>query len=231
MGIRSALSRVIEKIDCAARKSGRDPDDVRLVAVSKTVPMDRIIEAVHAGVVIFGENRVQEASEKIRDIGSRIRNKNVEWHLIGHLQKNKCKTAVRLFDLIHSLDSPELADMLDRHSAQIGKKQRVLIQVKIADEDTKHGVPEKDLNRLIEHVRHLDNLELEGLMTMPPFFADPEKARPFFSRLRQLRDDAAARGVSLPELSMGMSGDYEVAIQEGSTLVRIGTAIFGERNY
>ncbi len=231
MGIIHALSKVNEKIDHAAFKAGRLPDDIKLVAVSKTVKSDKIIEAVKAGVVILGENRVQEASEKISNLKSQISNSPVEWHLIGHLQKNKSKTAVQLFDLIHSLDSPELADILDKCCGQVGKKQRVLIQVKISDEATKHGVPEKDLIGLIEKVENLDNLELEGLMTMPPFFDDPERARPYFSRLRRLKDEAASKGFALKELSMGMSGDYEVAIEEGSTMVRVGTAIFGERNY
>ena len=231
MGIINALSKVHEKIDRAALKAGRLPDDIKLVAVSKTVGTDKIIEAVKAGVLVLGENRVQEATEKVQDIGLQTKGKKIEWHLIGHLQKNKSKTAVQLFDLIHSLDSPELADILDKYCGQIGKKQRVLIQVKISDEATKHGVPEKDLMGLIEKVKNLDNLELEGLMTIPPFFSDPEKTRPYFSRLRQLEDAATSKGFVLPELSMGMSGDYEVAIEEGSTMVRVGTAIFGERNY
>jgi len=231
MGIINALSKVNEKIDHAALKAGRLPDDIKLVAVSKTVGPDKIIEAVKAGVIVLGENRVQEATEKVQDIGLRTKGKKIEWHLIGHLQKNKSKTAIQLFDLIHSLDSPELADTLDKYCGLKGKKQRVLIQVKISDETTKHGVPEKDLMGLIKKVKNLDNLELEGLMTIPPFFSDPEKARPYFSRLRQLKDTATSKGFALPELSMGMSGDYEVAIEEGSTMVRVGTAIFGERTY
>ena len=231
MGIINTLSKVKEKIDRAAIKAGRLPEDIKLVAVSKTVGPDKIIEAVNAGVIILGENRVQEANEKVQYIGLRTKGKKIEWHLIGHLQKNKSKTAVQLFDLIHSLDSPELADILDKYCELIGKKQRVLIQVKISDETTKHGVSEKDLMGLIEKVNNLDNLELEGLMTIPPFFSDPERARPCFSRLRQLKDAAISNGFALPELSMGMSGDYEVAIEEGSTMVRVGTAIFGERNY
>ena len=158
MGIIQALSKVNEKIDRAAVRAGRLPDDIKLVTVSKTVTPDRIIEAVKAGVIILGENRVQEANEKIQDISSRTKDKKIEWHLIGHLQKNKSKAAVQLFDLIHSLDSPELAEMLDKYSGQIGKKQRVLIQVKISDEAAKHGVPEKDLIPLLFVVADFDRL-------------------------------------------------------------------------
>lgn len=155
----------------------------------------------------------------------------IEWHLIGNLQRNKAKTAVQLFDLIHSLDSISLAEELNRRSEQAGTVQRVLVQVKFSDEKARHGIDEKGLRELLEKVAGLDNLSLEGLMTMPPFFHDPEQTRPFFRRLRELAEICAGEGFPLRELSMGMSHDYEVAIQEGATMVRIGTAIFGARSY
>ena len=154
----------------------------------------------------------------------------MEWHLIGHLQSNKAKYAAGLFDLIHSLDSEELARDLDREAAKIGKVQRVLIQVKLSQEEMKSGIAEELLPGLAEKTAGLGNLKLEGLMTIPPFFDHPERARPYFRRLRELRDNLRKRGFDLPELSMGMSGDFETAIEEGATLVRIGTAIFGERS-
>ena len=154
---------------------------------------------------------------------------NIEWHMIGHLQKNKAKTAVQLFDLIHSLDSPGLAELLNKHAEKAGKIQRVLLEVKLSSEDTKHGVAKENLISLIESVSGMKNLKLEGLMTIPPFFENPETARPYFRNLRYLRDEAGKKGFKLPELSMGMTNDYEVAILEGATMVRIGTGIFGER--
>lgn len=238
MGIADALSKVQENIINAARKFGRDPDGVRLVAVSKTVALDRIVEAAQAGALIFGENRVQEAKQKIsgfkpacRQARFQISNSPVEWHLIGSLQKNKAKTAVQLFDLIHSLDSYDLACILDKCSEQVDKKQRVLVQVKLSEEESKHGAYEKDLFELLEKVNAMDHLQVEGLMTIPPYFESPEQARPYFRRLKEIRDRAAIKGFHVPELSMGMSNDYEIAVEEGATLVRVGTAIFGERNY
>lgn len=149
--------------------------------------------------------------------------------MIGHLQKNKAKTAVQLFEVIHSLDSPGLAELLNKHAGKAGKIQRVLIEVKLSSEDTKHGVAKENLISLIESVSGMKNLKLEGLMTIPPFFENPETARPYFRNLRYLRDEAGKKGFKLPELSMGMTNDYEVAILEGATMVRIGTGIFGER--
>ncbi len=151
--------------------------------------------------------------------------------MIGNLQKNKVKIAVQLFDLIHSLDSVELAEALNNYSDKAGKKQRVLIQVKLSDEITKHGIPERDVIHLVQKVTEMKHLQIDGLMTIPPFFNDIEKTRPYFRKLRELRDKLSSEGLDLPELSMGMSGDFEVAIEEGSTMVRVGTAIFGERNY
>jgi pyridoxal phosphate enzyme (YggS family) len=231
MGIPDALRKVQENIAEAAGRSGRDPDGIRLVAVSKTVGINRIAEAAQAGARIFGENRVQEAREKISNLKSQISNSHVEWHLIGSLQKNKAKTAVQLFDLIQSLDSYDLARVLNKCAEQTGKKQRVLVQVKLAEEESKHGAEEKGLFDLLERVLTMDHLQVEGLMTIPPYFESPEKARPYFRRLKGIRDRAATQGVHLPELSMGMSNDYEIAVEEGATLVRVGSAIFGERNY
>ncbi len=224
-------SAVFKKMSHAAMRAGRRPEDVKLVAVTKTVDIGKIKEAIDVGLRIFGENRVQEAQKKISDLKSEISNSEVKWHLIGHLQSNKAKSAVRLFELVHSLDSLGLAEALDQEAAKIGKVQRVLIQVKLAEEETKSGVLEQELSLLAGKVSGLRNLKLEGLMTIPPFFDDPAVARPYFRRLRQLRDGLVKEGYSLPELSMGMSGDFEVAIEEGATLVRVGTAIFGERRY
>jgi pyridoxal phosphate enzyme (YggS family) len=224
-------SEILRKMSHAAMRAGRQPDAVRLVAVSKTVPAERIREAMEAGLRVFGENRVQEARDKIAALQT-ARNEftGVQWHLIGHLQKNKAKYAVQLFDLIHSVDSMELADELNRQAAKYGKVQRVLIEVKLSEEETKEGIAEEDLGALIAHVRRCPALSLEGLMAMPPYDPDPEKARPYFRRLRELRDGFTRAGVDLPELSMGMSHDFAVAIDEGATMVRIGTAIFGGRN-
>lgn len=229
MGIAEALKEVKERINNSTVKAGRSPDDIKLVAVSKTIELKRIIEAVKAGVSILGENRVQEARDKISNFKSQIPNLRIQWHLIGNLQKNKAKTAVQLFDLIHSVDSTKLTEELNKHAREIRKKQRVLVQVKLSNEATKHGVLEKDLLELLEKVTGMENLRLEGLMTMPPFFEAPEKTRPYFRKLKQLAEIASEKGFPVNELSMGMSNDFEVAIEEGATIVRIGTAIFGER--
>jgi len=226
----------------SAERCGRDPSDIKLVAVSKTVGLSKIIEAVNAGVMILGENRVQEAKDKIANFRMHVSHPSthltggetkevLQWHLIGNLQKNKARAAVQLFDLIQSVDSRALAEELDKHARETGKRQRVLVQVKLADEATKHGVPEKDLMGLLDTVACMDNVKLEGMMTIPPFFDDMEKTRPYFHKLRQIADRAIAEGHPVKELSMGMSNDFTVAIEEGSTIVRIGTAIFGERNY
>jgi pyridoxal phosphate enzyme (YggS family) len=198
------------------------------VAVSKTIPTETVREAIEAGVTILGENYVQEAREKFNAL---VRYP-VSWHFIGHLQSNKAKYAVRLFDLIHSVDSFKLARELDKQAKKVDKIQQILVQVNISAEDTKSGISADEAPGLISEISQLENLSIRGLMTMPPYFYQPEKVKPFFSALRQLRDQIKAQSlpnVSLDELSMGMTGDFEVAIQEGATLVRIGTAIFGER--
>jgi pyridoxal phosphate enzyme (YggS family) len=238
MGIADALKKVEANIVKAAGRAGRDPAGVRLVAVTKTVGPGRVAEAAEAGARIFGENRVQEARQKIPDFKFQISNLKsvisdapIEWHFIGSLQKNKAKTAVQLFDVVQSLDSCDLARILDKCAGQIAKKQRVLVQVKLSGEESKHGAYEKDFLELLKKVHAMEHLKVEGLMTIPPYFEDPEKARPYFRRLREIRDNALRRGYQLTELSMGMSNDYEIAVEEGATLVRIGTAIFGERSY
>jgi pyridoxal phosphate enzyme (YggS family) len=223
------IKNIYRKISSAAIRSGRNPFDVELVAVTKTVSLERIKEAVSLGLRIFGENRVQEAQKKIAECGVQCADCNIEWHMIGHLQKNKAKTAVHLFELIHSLDSIGLAKELNRHAEKAGKVQRVLTEVKLSEEGTKYGVAGEDLMEFIDAVSRMKNLKLEGLMTMPPFFEDPEMARPYFRKLRELRDKAEKKGYKLPALSMGMTNDFEIAILEGATMVRIGTGIFGER--
>ena len=228
--LRDNIAAIRERIIRAAERSGRQAKEVKLVAVSKTVDAGAIKEAIKTGLRIFGENRVQEARDKIAILRFEAANQDLEWHLIGHLQRNKAKYAVGLFELIHSVDSVALADELQRQADKAGRAQRILVEVKLSEEDTKAGIAEKDLAALVEHISGLKDLVLEGLMMMPPFFGNPEEARPYFRRLRELRDELQNNGFNLPELSMGMSNDFEVAIEEGATLVRVGTSIFGERS-
>ncbi len=227
--LKENVSNILERVGRAAVRAGRSPGDIKLVAVTKTVDIDTIREAINAGLRILGENRVQEAQRKISKLKAQISNAKIEWHLIGHLQKNKAKYALQLFDLIHTVDSVSLAEELNRQAEKAGKVQRILVQVKLSEEETKHGASEEALMAILGRIRELGNLRAEGLMTIPPFFEDPEKARPYFRKLRELRDEAESAGFGLPELSMGMSGDFEAAIEEGATLVRIGAALFGER--
>ena len=226
--MKKRLDEIKERIRRAAEACGRDVGSVQLVAVSKTVAPDIVREALDAGVTILGENYVQEAREKFKALVQYP----VSWHFIGHLQSNKAKYAVRLFDLIHSVDSLKLAHELDKQAAKVDKIQQILVQVNISGEDTKSGISADETIELISAISLLKNLSIKGLMTMPPFFYQPEKVRPYFAALRNLRDqikDRCIPNVSMQELSMGMTGDFEVAIQNGATLVRIGTAIFGER--
>ena len=226
--IRANLDAIYERIEQAAAEAGRDPGTVRLVAVSKTKPVGLVAEALAAGHTRFGENYVQEARGKIEELSDTA----AEWHFIGHLQTNKAKYVVKLFDLIHSVDSTRLADAINKEAVKIGKIQDVLIQVNISGEETKSGSAPEETMELVRHVSGLDHLALRGFMTMPPFFDDPDRARPVFAELRRIRDAvvAAAPGIgALEELSMGMTGDFEAAIAEGATLVRVGTAIFGSR--
>jgi len=227
--LKDNLSVIRSRIEHAAMGAGRKPGEITLVAVTKTVALDKIKEAIEIGMDIFGENRVQEAQNKISNLKNQA-TRPVAWHLIGHLQKNKVKYAVALFELIHTVDSVALADEINRQAEKMHKIQRILAQVKLAEEDTKHGISENGLPLLVDAITGMKHLSLEGLMTIPPFFENPEMARPYFRRLRTLRDKYIDSGYRLKELSMGMSNDFEAAIQEGATLVRIGTAIFGERS-
>ena len=218
------LAETAAQIARAAERANRNPREIKLVAVSKTHPARVIREAIEAGARVFGENKVQEAEGKILEIGR----ERAEWHLIGHLQSNKARKAVRLFDVIHSLDSLELATRLERICEEEGRADlSVFVQVDLAKEATKNGVEEKDLSELVAFLSRARHLKFDGLMTLPPFYEDLEQVRPFFRRLREIRDLVCPGG----ELSMGMSHDFAVAIEEGATIIRVGTAIFGEREY
>jgi hypothetical protein len=225
--VKENIRIVKEVIGEAALKSGRKPSDVRLMAVTKTVDDERLLEAIEAGVDIIGENYVQEGKRKIEKFG-----KSVEWHLVGYLQSNKAKYAVKLFDMIHSVDRLSLAQELGRRSGAAGLVTKVLIEVNVSGEDTKSGVRKEDAITLLREIARLDNLSIRGLMTMPPWFDDQEDARPYFIALRELRDRVVEEGIGnvrMDELSMGMTGDYRVAVEEGATIVRIGRGLFGER--
>jgi len=220
---------VRSRIEAAANRCNRSADEITLVAVTKTHPPETLRRAVNLGIKELGENRVQEAENKIVELGR----DGARWHLIGHLQANKARRAVKLFDVIHSVDSAALAQRLDRLCADEARPTLlVLLQVDLANEATKSGVDVVDLDELAQTVAGCKHLQLAGLMTVPPFFAEPEAVRPFFRRLRELRDTLQSRDCFADragELSMGMSHDFEIAIEEGSTIVRIGTALFGER--
>ena len=226
--MKDKLLSVYSRIETAATDSGRLPGAVKLVAVSKTVPIEKLQTAIESGVTILGENYIQESRDKFNALYTHP----VSWHFIGHLQSNKSKYAVKMFDLIHSVDSLKLARELNKQARKIDKIQNVLVQVNISEESSKSGVLLGDTGQLVTEMSGMTHIAVKGLMTMPPYFNAPEKVRPYFKKLRQLRDQIMTMnipGVSLEELSMGMTGDFEVAIQEGATLVRIGTAIFGER--
>jgi PLP dependent protein len=216
------LAEISSRIEKAAQTCGRNAGEIKLVAVSKSHPADVLQEAIKAGAKVFGENKVQEASGKIEILGR----ENLEWHLIGHLQANKARKAVRIFDMIHTLDSIELAARLERICIEENRSSlSVLAQVDLAGETTKNGIKESKLPDLIEFLKTCRRLHLSGLMILPPFFEDIENVRPYFKKLRELRD----RLIPNSELSMGMSHDFEIAVEEGATMVRVGTAIFGER--
>ncbi len=228
-----ALSERIEavrgRIEACALRCNRAPNEITLVAVSKTHPAEVIREAIAAGVTDLGENRVQEAEGKIPEVGRHA----ARWHLIGHLQSNKARRAAELFDVIHSLDSVALAQRLDRMCVELNRQELpVMIQVDLGREATKSGADEAEVLQLVEALKHCQRLRLSGLMTLPPYFDDAEQVRPFFRKLRELRDELSSRrafGDLRGELSMGMTHDYEIAIEEGATIVRVGTAIFGAR--
>ncbi len=222
------LAAIRERIRDACARSGRDPRDVKLVGVTKTVPVERVREGIEAGLEVLGENYVQEAVKK----RAALADLSLSWHCIGHLQTNKAKTAVECFDWIETLDRESLAMELNRLAERAGKRIPVLIQVNIGGEETKSGVLPDKLISFCKLVSGFDLLDVRGLMALPPFFDQPERAKPYFRQMRELMDmlrQESLRPERLVELSMGMSGDFEVAVEEGSTLVRIGTALFGSR--
>ena len=226
-GVSARLARVREQIARAAQRAGRNAEDITLIAVSKTFDSPTIQQAVDAGARDLGENRVQEAIAKIGQISGDVR-----WHLIGHLQTNKVRHAVEAFEVIHTIDSAELAARVDRIAGELNRRPSVLIQVDIAHEPTKSGADEKELASIIETIDSAQHIELRGLMVLPPFFDSPEQTRPYFRKLRELLESLNGNRLperKLTELSMGMSHDFEVAIEEGATMVRVGTAIFGSR--
>lgn len=243
-GIGARLAGIRAQISAACLRSNRSTDEVTLVAVSKTVSVERIRSGISAGLRVFGENRVQEAGEKIaglaqytaafgteREIG-RETGREIEWHLIGHLQSNKARRAVELFSTIHSIDGVKLAERIDRVAGELGRRVNVLVEVNLGGESSKAGLAEHEALPAIELIAKLPNLDLKGLMTVPPYLEPAERVRPFFRRLRELRDEAHKCGIAderFQSLSMGMSHDFGIAVEEGATMVRIGTALFGPR--
>jgi pyridoxal phosphate enzyme (YggS family) len=219
------LEQVRERMAAACARAGRRPDDVQLIAISKTYGPDRVREAAACGLRIFGENKVQEAEAKVPECPG-----NLSWHLVGHLQSNKAGRAVALFDQIHSVDSLKLLQRIEAAAAEEGKRLPVLLEVNVSGEASKFGMPPSAVQELLTHAGELDYVQIHGVMTMPPLTPDPERARQFFRRLRELRDGwSRESGMALAELSMGMSHDFEIAIEEGATWIRVGTALFGER--
>jgi pyridoxal phosphate enzyme (YggS family) len=231
MSIIENVIRVRERIAVAARRAGRNPDEIVLMGVSKTFPVERIREAYAAGLRVFGENRVQEFAEKAGAVSDLT---DAEWHLIGHLQSNKASKAADLFSAVDSVDSVRLAERLNAAAEKAAKTLPILIEINVGGEEAKSGVsPDSDeLEKILMAAPNWGNLHVLGLMTVPPYSEDPEGARPFFRQLRDIRDQIASRrlpAIAMDVLSMGMSHDFEVAIEEGSTCVRVGTAIFGDR--
>ena len=227
--VRARLADVRERIARAAARAGRDPSRIRLIAISKTFGANAVRTAALEGQVDFGENKLQEAQQKRQDLSDLP----LKWHLVGHLQSNKARKAVAEFDVIHSIDSVSLLEKIDEAAAAIHRSVELLVQVDLAGEPTKHGALEGELGPIFEAARRASAIRLIGLMLLPPAVDDPEAARPWFRRLRALRDKLMGEGVSatmLAELSMGMSHDYEIAVEEGATFVRVGTAIFGRRD-
>lgn len=226
--IREQLARVNDRIARAAERAGRRFEDITLIAVSKTFDSSTVQQAVDAGARDLGENRVQEAAAKV----GRVEGQGLRWHLIGHLQSNKARVAVNTFDVIHTVDSAQLAGRLDRVAAELARRPAVLAQVELGGGPTRSGADEGELPGVVEALDAARNLEFKGLMTLPPFFESPEQTRDYFRRLREILESLnrlRAPGRKLTELSMGMSHDFEVAVEEGATMVRVGTAIFGER--
>jgi PLP dependent protein len=227
--VRARLVDVRERIARAAARAGRDPSRVRLIAISKTFGADAVRAAALEGQIHFGENKLQEAQQKRQNLADLP----LKWHLVGHLQSNKARKAVAEFDMIHSIDSVSLLERIDEAAAALHRRVELLVQVDLAGEPTKHGAREAELGPIFEAARKAVAVSLIGLMLLPPAVDDPEAARPWFRRLRALRDQLQGEGVSasmLAELSMGMSHDYQIAVEEGATFVRVGTAIFGRRS-
>jgi pyridoxal phosphate enzyme (YggS family) len=223
--IAERIEKVQAQIAAACARCGRSPDDVHLIAVSKTHPPETVAEAARAGLTIFGENKVQEARAKIPECPGHL-----TWHLVGHLQRNKAGLAVELFDMVHSVDSLRLMESIDRAGDELGKTVKVLLEVNVSGEGTKFGLKPEEVPAVLRAANGFSRVEVRGLMTMPPFYEEIEMVRPFFRRLRALRDQwQQETSVALPELSMGMSHDFEIAIEEGAHWIRVGTAIFGER--
>lgn len=225
--IAANINSIRQRITAAAVRCQRQPDSIKLLAVTKTVSPAHVEEAIAAGITAFGENYVQEAKEKITAI-----DKRVEWHMIGHLQTNKVRYVVNLFDYIHSVDRMELAQEINKRAGLTGRKMNILIEINISGEDTKSGVPAVYAIELIKTISSMKNISVKGLMTMPPYSDNPENSRPYFVELRNFQDKViheGIEGIQMNELSMGMTDDFEIAIEEGATIVRIGRAIFGAR--
>ncbi|MFO7560493.1 MAG: YggS family pyridoxal phosphate-dependent enzyme [Desulfobacterales bacterium] len=226
--MKKKLETIHTRIQAAALSCSRDVKSIKLVAVSKTIPTAMIREAIDNGQTLFGENYIQEAKQKIAEISD----SRVSWHFIGHLQSNKAKYAVKLFDMIHTVDSIKLADELNRQAKKINKIQKILLQVNTGMEISKSGIPPGEAIDFAKKISNFSNLRIKGIMTIPPFYDAPEKAAPYFKALRKINErikNETLPNVEMKELSMGMTGDFEVAIKEGATLIRIGTAIFGAR--
>jgi len=233
MGIKENLDRIREIIRKSAEKVGRNPEEIILLGASKTQPVEKIVEAYRHGLKYFGENRVQEGIKKIEAIKENYPDiKEIHWHMIGGLQTNKVKYAVKHFEMIHSLDRESLADEIDKRAGKLNKIQDCLIEVNIGEEESKHGVSVENLEKLFEYALNKPNIRIQGLMCIPPYDENKENSRKYFAKLRELKEKLEDKyKIKLPHLSMGMSNDFDVAIEEGATIVRVGTAIFGERDY
>ena len=228
MGIAENINLIRQKLASTAEKAGRDPADITILGVSKKIKSELIIEAYNSGLTDFGENYAQEFRDKYGLLSQDL--EKARWHFIGHLQKNKIKYVIGKAHLIHSVDSLGLVEEIDRRSENIGVISNILIEVNSGGEETKTGISFSDAENLIKKLYNFENISFRGLMTMAPYFDDPEMARPFFRGLKEFSDEVRKNHPQANEISMGMSGDFEVAVEEGSTIVRIGTAIFGERN-
>ena len=229
MDLESNLNSVRKRIENAAAKAGRDSSEIKLVAVTKKVEPERVIKSINLGINTFGENYAQEFRDKFKVLEKEV-DQEIKWHFIGQLQKNKVKYVMGKVELIHSLDSLSVAEEINKRAENMGITVPVLIEVDTGGEESKGGINPSELEEFLKELRCLSSIDVQGLMTMPPYFDDPETARPYFYRLRELRDSLLASFPKLNELSMGMSGDFEVAIEEGATIIRVGSAIFGERD-